>query len=318
MVPYVPPSKRGRQDVIAFYAVDLNDLLKDFNLPPLEVSFKDGHCLHEEFKNLADIVGIYDDVKEDVEAFDNVFFKKDTNYGKKQTQYYVADYNENDGQNKSATEVSKRMNAYFNKLSKEISMNRLSKMSEHPKLASFTIDRNVSTLIGVGSLQLATFVTKRMLITTMDDFNDAMKKEYRQKANIQNHYPIAESVSLTLFKRPTDSEPPTHILTFRSQKQKNRRELVGGGNLNMSLTITHEEQAQKKIYEETFGLASGLQGVGTYLIVEENRGMHITMQWLLQLMMVALSTPYLIFLKTYVVNFVLLLKTIHYRLYTQQ
>ncbi|OEU12477.1 hypothetical protein FRACYDRAFT_243729 [Fragilariopsis cylindrus CCMP1102] len=260
MVPYVPPSRRGRrgQVVIAFYAVGLNDLLRDFDISPLPISdsfIVNHYCFYDEFQRLADIVGIYDDVHEDVKAFNNVFFKKDSNYQKYQTKYYVAEYDDA----KSAEEVSESVNAYFRKLSKGLAAKQLPNMSEHPLLASFPIDEIVATSLGVGSLQLATFVTKDVLIKTKEDFKDAMKEEYRRTTNIQSRY-VADSVSLTLFMRPSDRKPPTHVLTFRSQKQKKCRELVGGGHLNMSLNVFHEDQACKKLYEETFGVALYLPG----------------------------------------------------------
>ena len=309
MVPYIPPSKRGRrgQVVIAFYAVDLNGLLRDFDISSLRTDDSDScnsYCFYDAFQQLADIVGIHNDVQEDVKAFNNVFFKKDSKYQKYQTKYYVAEYDDA----KSAEEISASMNAYFRKLSTGLAKKRLSNMSEHPLLASFPIDRIVATSLGVGSLQFATFVTKDVLIKTKEEFKDAMKNEFRRKTKAQNdiintqnedlkkktamievlsnkdlklakaekkrlvgnvrrlrqkanasRY-VADSVSLALFMRPSDRQPPTHVLTFCSQKQKTCRELVGGGHLNMSLNVSHEDQACKKLYEETFGVALYLPG----------------------------------------------------------
>ena len=113
----------------------------------------------------------------------------------------------------------------------------------------------------VGSFRFVACVTNHSDVENAPSVaKNVVKKHYTQNVNIRDTGMAVDSASMALFLRPSKSAKPTHVLSYCSGKETGKRELVGGGHLNLALDESFAESARKKLYEETFGLVSVLPG----------------------------------------------------------
>jgi len=257
MQRYVPPHRRGTgTKIVLVDAHGLGDALRDFGLPSTTTNTH-SEGLIEALILLAQTIGLNEDeivIKSD----DNLIFRSIS----KKKEFYFAKLNE-----RAADTLVSEMNLFFKRLSNCVSQKRVEGMLRQESVIDATekfrllgdIDSNGDPPTGVGSFAFLAIVTNESRVQNDADAKNEMKKYHAKNVNTNTDI-VANAVSLTLFRRPREESRPTHVLTFRSSKEPSKRELVGGGHLNMALDVSFAEGARRELYEETFGLAGALPG----------------------------------------------------------
>jgi len=235
----------------------LGDALRDFGLPPTTTN-TDSEGLIAALVLLAERIGLNED-EITIKTDDNLDFRSIS----KKKEFYVAKVNGRD-----AGTVVSELNLFFKRLSKYVSQKRVEGMLRQESVMDATekfrflgdIESHGDPPTGVGSFAFLAIVTHASRVHTDADAKKEMKQYHAKHVNKNNTEIVADAVSLTLFRRPREASRPTHVLTYRSSKEPSKRELVGGGHLNLALDVSFAEGARRELYEETFGLAGSFPG----------------------------------------------------------
>ena len=272
--------KRTEKSILLLQMPDLDSHLKDLGIEKASDLFEDLECLSEEIGHESQSLKVIQN-KCGGSTFSRPFQNKD---------FYTLKLEPANAE--KSHKIASAMNDFFRSMSKTVSARQLQGLANHHHITRVQkefldeMDENNSIDTGsppkhVGSFRFVACVTNHSDVENApSEAKNVVKKHYMQNVNIRDTGMAVDSTSLALFLRPSKNAKPTHVLSWCcSGKKKGKRELVGGGHLNLALDESFAESARKKLYEETFGLVSVLPGGLPLEPVKNWRGKGSFMNW---------------------------------------
>lgn len=235
--------------MVLVYADGLDDALSDFGRPSVG-NTETG--LIAALLALANEAGLDDTQLDAAIEFVRPFWAK-------KKEYYIAEPSDTE----QAESIVSSMNTFFRQLSTHVSEKRVENLRRQPAVIAAVEQlqspgEEIADALPPPNIGSFDFVAAMASVSSITKASDA-KTAFKDKVRIESNS-VPDSVSLTLFCRPREGEAPSHVLTFRSNKEKSKRELVGGGKWSLVLGTSFIDHARRKLYEETFGLISSLPG----------------------------------------------------------